>query len=138
MMKKEEIKRKWYLIDAKGQILGRLATRIARILMGKNKVSYTPHVDNGDFVVVINADKIKVTGKKMEKKIYYRHSGYMGNLKEISLKDMMAKHPERVITLAVKRMLPKNKTLKHRIKRLKVYAGPEHPHEAQKPELISF
>ena len=138
MMKKEEINRKWYMVDANNQILGRLASKIARILIGKHKLSYTPHVDNGDFVVVVNADKIKVTGNKMEKKKYYRHSGYMGGLKEITLKEVFKKHPERVIKLAVKRMLPKNKKLKHRIKRLKVYTGNEHPHKAQKPQDLSL
>ena len=138
MLKKEEVKRNWYLVDASGKTLGRLASKIAVLLMGKHKKDYTPHVDNGDFVVVINAEKIHVTGKKLEKKIYYKHTGYMGHLKETPLKDMLAKKPEEVIRLAVTGMLPKNRLRDRRMKRLKVYAGPEHPHQAQNPQKIEL
>ncbi len=131
--KPEEVEVKWYLVDAEGKTLGRLASEIAKILMGKHKPQYSPNMVLGDFVVVINADKIKVTGKKLTQKIYYRHSGYLGNLKAIPLKLMLEKHPERVIQLAVRGMLPKNKLRKRMMKRLKVYRGPEHPHQAQKP-----
>ena len=125
------MKPRWHVIDATGQTLGRLASRIARILLGKENPAYTPHLLTGDYVVVINASKIRVTGKKLTQKIYYRHSGYTGNLKEIALKDMLARHPERVIQLAVKGMLPDNALGRRMLKRLKVYAGPEHPHTAQ-------
>ena len=138
MLKKEEVKRNWYLVDASGKTLGRLASKIAVLLMGKHKKDYTPHVDNCDFVVVINAEKIHVTGKKLEKKIYYKHTGYMGYLKETPLKDMLAKKPEEVIRLAVRGMLPKNRLRDRRMKRLKVYAGPEHPHQAQNPQKIEL
>jgi len=136
LLRKEDIKRNWWVVDASGKILGRLATKIARILMGKHKRDYTPHVDNGDFVIVVNAEKIKVTGKKLKDKIYYHHTGYLGHLKSISLEKLLEKHPERVIMLAVKRMLPKNKLQKKRLKRLKVYAGPAHPHSAQLPKPL--
>lgn len=129
--KQEEIKREWHVIDASGQILGRLASRIAYLLRGKHKPHYTPHLDVGDYVVVLNAAKIRVTGKKMRQKIYYRHSGYPGGLKEIPLERMMAKHPERVIWLAVKGMLPKNTLGRRMLDRLKVYPGETHPHQAQ-------
>lgn len=138
MAKPNEIKREWYLVDAKGKTLGRLASEIARILRGKHKPIYTPHVDCGDYVVVINAEKIKVTGKKLTDKIYYRHSGYMGGLKEIPLQRMLAEHPERVIELAVKRMLPKNRLGRKMFKKLKVYAGENHPHQAQKPRKLEI
>ncbi len=134
--KPDEVTHDWYLVDASGQTLGRLAARIAVLLMGKHKPNYTPGVDMGDFVVVINAERIRVTGRKMENKIYYRHSGYPGGLKEIPLKDMLAKHPERVLQLAVKGMLPKNRLGRKMLKRLKVYAGPNHPHQAQNPKPI--
>ncbi len=134
--KADEITHDWYLIDASGQTLGRLASKIAVLLMGKHKPHYTPGVDMGDFVVVINADRIRVTGRKMEKKIYYRHTGYPGGLKEMPLKDMLARHPERVLQLAVKGMLPKNRLGRKMLKRLKVYVGPEHPHQAQNPKPI--
>ncbi len=133
LLKREEVKRDWVLVDASGQILGRLASKIARILMGKHKPTYTPHIDSGDFVVVLNASKIKVTGKKLRDKIYYHHSGYPGGLKEIRLEELLKNHPERVIYLAVKRMLPKNKLQAKRLRRLKIYSGSEHPHQAQKP-----
>ena len=128
--------RNWLLIDASDQRLGRLATRIADALRGKNKPQYTPNIDTGDFVVVINAAKIAVTGNKMEDKIYYRHTGYPGGLKQRTLKEMMEKKPEEVIRLAVKGMMPKNKLARAQLKKLKVYTGPEHPHEAQKPQEI--
>ncbi|MCD6451828.1 MAG: 50S ribosomal protein L13 [Acidobacteria bacterium] len=134
--KKTEIEKKWYLIDAEGKALGRLASTIATILMGKNKPSYTPFIDMGDYVVVINAEKVKLTGNKLNKKVYRRHSGYPGGLKEILAKDLLAKSPEKLIRLAVWGMLPKNKLRKVRIKKLKIYAGGSHPHQAQKPELI--
>ncbi|RKZ22340.1 50S ribosomal protein L13 [bacterium] len=137
-LRKEDVERKWWIVDASGKTLGRLASRIAHILRGKHKPNFTPHVDNGDFVIVVNAEKIKVTGKKMEQKIYYRHSGYPGGLKEIPLWRMMEKHPERVIYLAVKGMLPKNRLGRKMLKKLKVYRGPEHPHQAQKPERLEI
>lgn len=131
-----DIQRKWHLIDAKDKVLGRLATRIAMLLMGKRKPNYTPHLDQGDFVVVINAEKVKLTGKKLQGKIYYSHSGYPGGLKEKTAEELLKKHPERVIELAVKRMLPKNKLGRKMLKRLKVYAGERHPHQAQNPHRI--
>lgn len=134
--KPTEINQKWYLIDAKGMNLGRLSTKIAEILMGKHKPTYTPNVITGDVVVVINGAKIKVTGNKMTGKFYYRHSGYPGGLTETSLKEMLEKHPNRVIEHSVAGMLPKNKLKAEMLKNLKVYATEEHKHEAQKPELI--
>ncbi|MEO0093369.1 MAG: 50S ribosomal protein L13 [candidate division WOR-3 bacterium] len=136
--KKQDIKRNWYLIDAKGEILGRLASRIARILMGKDKPTFTPHIDQGDFVVVINAKQVKVTGKKLENKIYYHHTFYPGGLKQERLKDLLLKRPERVIQLAVKRMLPKNRHQAPRMRRLKVYADGNHPHQAQSPVPLTL
>ena len=133
-----EVERKWYLIDANGQTLGRLATTIANILRGKNKPQFTPHVDTGDYVIIVNADKIKVTGKKLEQKIYYNHSDYVGGMRETTLKEMLAKKPERVIELAVKGMLPKGPLGRSMYTKLFVYAGPEHKHEAQKPEALTF
>lgn len=130
--------RKWYIVDAKGQVLGRLATKIANILRGKHKPNYTPHVDNGDFVVVINADKIKVTGRKLAQKKYYHYSGYPGGLKEITLEKLLQKSPERAIYFAVKGMLPKNRLARKQLKKLKVYAGQAHPHTAQKPEPLTI
>ncbi|HHF08781.1 MAG: 50S ribosomal protein L13 [Thermotogae bacterium] len=132
------VERKWYLVDATDVPLGRLATRIALILSGKAKPTYTPHVDTGDFVVVVNAEKIRLTGKKLDQKKYYRHSGYPGGIKERSAREMLAKYPERVIKLAVKRMLPKTKLGDKMLKKLKVYAGPEHKHQAQKPEAVEL
>ena len=126
--------KKWHLVDATGKTLGRLATEIATLLMGKHKPSYSPHIDNGDYVVVVNAEKIRVTGKKLKQKIYYSHSGYPGGLKEITLGEMLKKHPERVIIYAVEGMLPKNKLGRKMLKKLKVYAGPTHPHGAQLKE----
>lgn len=138
MFKKEEIEKKWYVVDAKGKTLGRLASRIAHVLMGKHKPEYTPHVDTGDYVIVVNADKVVLTGKKLDQKLYYRHSGYPGGLKIISARQMLQKHPERVIYLAVKRMLPKTALGRKMLKKLKVYASPDHPHSAQKPELLEI
>ena len=130
--------RKWYIVDAEGQTLGRLATQVAVILKGKNKPTFAPHVDNGDYVVIINADKFKVTGKKMEDKTYYRHSGYLGWLKEISLWDLLEKKPLKAMELAVSGMLPKNKLRKRMISRLKLFTWAEHTFIAQKPEVIKL
>ncbi|OQX56386.1 MAG: 50S ribosomal protein L13 [Candidatus Cloacimonas sp. 4484_209] len=135
-LRKEDINRKWYVIDAKGKTLGRIATKIATLLMGKGKPSYTPHIDNGDFVVVINAKEVFLSGQKREQKRYYRYSGYIGGLRETTAKDMLKKHPERVIRLAVKGMLPKNKLGDRMLKRLKVYKDELHPHAVQKPEVL--
>ena len=132
------IERKWYVVDAEGMTLGRLASEVAKVLRGKNKAIFTPHIDTGDYVIVVNAEKIKVTGKKMEQKIYYRHSDYVGGMKETTLKEMLAKHPERVIEFAVKGMLPKGPLGREMYKKLFVYAGPEHKHAAQKPEVLTF
>jgi len=128
----------WYIIDAKGQILGRMASKIAHILRGKNKPIYSPHQDAGDFVIVVNAEKINLTGKKMQQKTYFRHSGYPGGVTETPVDLMLKTHPERVIEFAVKRMLPKNALGKNMGKKLKVYAGPEHPHKAQNPQKLEL
>ena len=136
--KPAEVKRKWYLVNAEGKTLGRLSTEIARILRGKHKVTFTPHVDGGDFVVVVNADRVVVTGKKAEQKVYRHHTGYIGNLKEISYKRMLQEKPEEIITAAVKGMLPKSKLRAPMMKRLRVYAGGEHPHAAQKLEALEL
>ena len=136
--KKEDIQRDWYVIDATDKVLGRMATRIAMILQGKTKPIYTPHVDTGDFVIVTNAEKIKLTGNKMNEKVYYTHSGYPGGLKEIPIKKWMEKHPDRIVNLAVKRMLPKTKLGSAMLKKLKVYAGPDHSHEAQQPKTLEI
>ena len=130
-LKAGEIDKAWQVIDADGQTLGRLATQVAILLMGKHKATYSPHLDMGDFVVVVNASRIKVTGNKLEDKLYYRHTGYVGGLKETPLGEMLAKHPERVIEKAVKGMLPRNRLARHLLRHLKVYGGPDHPHEAQ-------
>ncbi|WMC93789.1 50S ribosomal protein L13 [Kineothrix sp. MB12-C1] len=132
------IERKWYVVDATDMTLGRLASEVAKVLRGKNKAIFTPHIDTGDYVVVINAEKIKVTGKKMDQKIYYHHSDYVGGMKETTLKEMMAKKPEKVIELAVKGMLPKGPLGREMYKKLHVYAGAEHKHIAQKPEVLTF
>ena len=132
------IDRKWYVVDATGYTLGRLASEIAKVLRGKNKPTFTPHIDTGDYVIVVNAEKITVSGKKMDQKIYYNHSDYVGGMKETTLKEMMAKKPERVIELAVKGMLPKGPLGREMIKKLHVYAGPEHDQAAQKPEALTF
>ena len=130
-LKGGEIRKDWQVIDADGQVLGRLATHVAALLQGKHKVAYSPHLDMGDFVIIINASKIRLTGKKVDDKIYYRHTGYMGGLKETTLGEMLRRKPERVIELAVRGMLPRNKLAKHLLGHMKVYAGPEHPHGAQ-------
>ena len=132
------IERKWYVVDAANMTLGRLASEVAKVLRGKNKAIFTPHMDTGDFVIVVNADKVKVTGRKLDQKIYYRHSGYVGGMKETTLRKMMAKKPERVVELAVKGMLPKGPLGRQMYTKLHVYAGPEHKHAAQKPEVLTF
>ena len=138
MANPDKIERKWYVVDADGCTLGRLASGVASVLRGKNKPQFTPHVDTGDYVIIVNADKIKVTGKKLEQKIYYNHSDYVGGMRETTLKEMLAKKPERVIELAVKGMLPKGPLGRSMYTKLFVYAGPEHKHEAQKPEALTF
>ena len=138
MANPDKIERKWYVVDADGFTLGRLASGVASVLRGKNKPQFTPHVDTGDYVIIVNADKIKVTGKKLEQKIYYNHSDYVGGMRETTLKEMLAKKPERVIELAVKGMLPKGPLGRSMYTKLFVYAGPEHKHEAQKPEALTF
>ena len=138
MANPDQIERKWYVVDADGCTLGRLASGVASVLRGKNKPQFTPHVDTGDYVIIVNADKIKVTGKKLEQKIYYNHSDYVGGMRETTLKEMLAKKPERVIELAVKGMLPKGPLGRSMYTKLFVYAGPEHKHEAQKPEALTF
>ncbi len=138
MAKKGEIERKWYIVDATDKIVGRLATQIATILRGKNKPVYTPHVDTGDFVIVINAEKVKFTGNKLDKKMYYRHTGYMGGLKEIPAKELLEKNPEEIIRHAVKGMLPKGRLGRKLLKKLKIYKGSEHPHLAQQPEKLEI
>ncbi len=134
MARPREVERKWRLIDAERQTLGRLATEIARLLRGKDKPQYTPHVDTGDFVVVVNAEKVAVTGRKAEQKVYYRHSGYPGGLKETSYEEMLERKPTEILRRAVKGMMPKTRLGRQQLKKLKIYAGPEHPHEAQRPE----
>jgi large subunit ribosomal protein L13 len=138
MAKKGQCEQNWVLVDADGAVLGRMAARIAPILMGKTKPTYTPHVDTGDYVIVVNADKIRVTGKKGDQKEYDHYTGYTSGRKVVSFADMMAKKPERVVTLAVKRMLPKNRLGRKMLKKLKVYRGPEHEHQAQEPEKIEL
>ena len=132
------VERKWYVVDAEGKTLGRLASEVANVLRGKNKPTYTPHIDTGDYVIVVNAEKIKVTGKKMDQKIYYNHSDYVGGMRETTLREMMAKKPEKVIELAVKGMLPKGPLGRSMITKLHVYAGPEHEQAAQKPEVLEI
>lgn len=136
--KPNEVEREWLLVDATDMVLGRLASQVAQILKGKNKPTYTPHVDTGDFVIVINAEKVRLTGNKANTKAYYSHSGYPGGLKEVSFARMMEKHPERVVEKAVKGMLPKNTLGRAMNRKLKVYAGPEHKHEAQMPRQITL
>lgn len=138
MAKEHEIERKWYIIDAENKVLGRMATEVATILRGKNKPIYTPHVDTGDFVIIINAEKIKLTGKKLEQKNYTYHTGYPGGLKQVPYKNLIVKNPEKIIELAVKGMLPKNSLGRSMFRKLKVYRGTEHGHEAQKPEVYEF
>ncbi len=136
--KPHEVKRDWYVIDANGKVLGRVATEIARRLRGKHKAEYTPHVDTGDYIVVINAEKITVTGRKFSDKNYYRHTGFPGGIKEISFAKLQQKHPERIIELAVKGMLPKNPLGRDMYRKLKVYVGDEHPHTAQQPKQLEI
>ncbi len=138
VVKESEIKREWYVVDAEGKTLGRLASKIARILMGKHKPYYTPHLDTGDFVIVVNADKIRVTGRKLDQKMYYRYSGYPGGLKSVPLRKQLQAHPDRVIWAAVRNMLPKNKLGRAMLKKLKVYASPDHPHAAQQPKPLDL
>jgi len=133
-----DVQRRWWVVDAEGQILGRLATRIATLLRGKHKPAFTPHLDTGDYVVVVNAEKVRLTGNKPEAKKYFRHSGYMGGERFIPIRDVLEKHPERVIELAVKGMMPKNNLGRLMRRKLKVYAGPAHPHEAQQPEVLEI
>ncbi|EOS76749.1 MAG: 50S ribosomal protein L13 [Lachnospiraceae bacterium] len=132
------IERKWYVVDAENMTLGRLASEVAKVLRGKNKAIFTPHIDTGDYVIVVNADKVKVTGRKMDQKIYYHHSDYVGGMKQATLREMMAKKPEKVVELAVKGMLPKGPLGRQMYTKLYVYAGPEHKHAAQKPEVLTF
>ena len=132
------IDRKWYVVDATDMTLGRLASEVAKVLRGKNKAIFTPHIDTGDYVIVINAEKVKVTGKKLDEKVYYRHSEYVGGMKETTLREMLAKKPEKVVELAVKGMLPKGPLGNQMYTKLYVYAGPEHKHAAQKPEVLTF
>jgi len=136
--KEHEIEKKWHLIDANDKILGRLATEIANILRGKNKPIFTPHMDSGDYVVVVNADKVVLTGNKLEKKMYYHHSGYVGGLRETTAKEMLQKKPENLIRFAVKGMLPKTSLGRRQLTKLKIYAGPEHPHQAQEPGKLEI
>ena len=138
MANPDKIERKWYVVDAEGCTLGRLASEVAKVLRGKNKPEYTPHVDTGDYVIVVNADKVKVTGKKLQQKIYYNHSDYVGGMRETTLAEMLAKKPEKVVELAVKGMLPKGPMGRDMIKKLHVYAGAEHANQAQKPEVLTF
>ena len=136
--KEQEVTKKWYLVDAENKILGRLATQIAIRLRGKHKPIFTPHADTGDFIVVINADKIRLTGSKWDQKCYYHHSGYVGGLKTISAKKLLEKKPDEILRLAVRRMLPKNSLGRRQLKKAKIYAGPDHPHEAQNPEKLEI
>ena len=138
MASASSIDRKWYVVDATGYTLGRLASEVAKVLRGKNKPTYTPSMDTGDYVIVVNAEKIKVTGKKLDQKIYYNHSDYVGGMRETTLREMMAKKPEKVVELAVKGMLPKGPLGREMYTKLHVYAGPDHKHEAQKPEVLTF
>ncbi len=132
------IERKWYVVDAENMTLGRLASEVAKVLRGKNKAIFTPHIDTGDYVIVVNADKVKVTGRKLDQKVYYHHSDYVGGMKQTTLREMMAKKPEKVVELAVKGMLPKGPLGRQMYTKLYVYAGPEHKHAAQKPEVLTF
>ncbi|MGQ9631237.1 MAG: 50S ribosomal protein L13 [bacterium] len=137
-VKAKDIQRKWYVVDAEGKILGRLASRVAQILRGKHKTIFTPHLDTGDHVIVINADKIRVTGKKMEQRMYYSHSGYPGGFKARKMGDIFAKHPERLVFNAIKGMLPHNRLGRKMLTKLRVYSGSTHPHQAQKPEVLEI
>lgn len=135
--RKSEVDRKWHVIDADGKVVGRLATRVASILRGKNKPTFTPHVDTGDFVVIVNAGKVRFTGNKLEQKDYYHHTGFIGGIKKETAKDIMKENPERIILSAVRGMLPKNRLGRQIFKKLKVYSGPDHPHQAQNPEMLN-
>lgn len=137
-VKKGDIKREWYVVDAQGKSLGRLASGIAKILRGKHKPIYVPYMDCGDYVIVVNAEKVRVTGRKLDQKFYYRHSGYPGGLKSISLRDQLQKHPTRILEAAVRGMLPKNRLGRAMIKKLKIYAGGSHPHQAQQPKVLEL
>jgi len=138
MAKAQEVNRKWYVVDVEGKVLGRAASEVAKILRGKHKPEYTPHVDTGDFVIVINADKVVLTGKKLDKKLYRHHTGWIGNFKEIKYRHFLQQKPEKVFELAVKRMLPGNRLGRAMFRKLKVYAGSEHNHQAQKPEVLEL
>jgi large subunit ribosomal protein L13 len=138
VVKTSDIEREWFLVDAADQTLGRLASEVAKILKGKHKVTYSPHLDVGDYVVVVNAEKIAVTGRKMDQKMYYRHTGYPGGLRSATLRQQMSRHPTFALKAAVKGMLPKNRLGRRMIRKLKVYAGPDHPHQAQQPKALEF
>lgn len=138
MAKAEEVQRKWYVVDATDMVLGRLASNVANVLRGKNKPTYTPNVDTGDFVIIVNCDKVRLTGKKLEKKFHTYHTGYVGGLKQIQYKKLMEEKPDKAVMLAVKGMLPKNSMGRKQLKRLRVFVGAEHTHEAQKPETLGF
>jgi large subunit ribosomal protein L13 len=138
VVKEADIERKWILVDAADQNLGRLASKIAQVLRGKHKPTFSPHLDGGDYVVVINADKIAVTGRKLDDKMYYRHTGYPGGIRETNLRGLLARHPTHALKFAVRGMLPKNRLGRRIIKKLKIYAGPEHPHQAQQPEAVEL
>lgn len=138
MAKKTDVDRQWHLVDADGAVLGRLATRIARILMGKHTAQYTPHVDTGDFVVVVNVEKVRLTGRKLDQKVYYHYTGWAGGLRERPVREVLADSPEDVLRLAVRRMLPKTRLGRQMIRKLKLYAGPDHPHAAQKPVAVTL
>ncbi len=133
--KVEEIERQWFVVDAQGQTLGRLSTQVAQVLRGKHKPEFAPHVDVGDYVIVVNAERIHVTGRRLDQKRYYRHSQYPGGLRSLTLRQQLEKHPERVLELSVRGMLPRNRLGRQMLKKLKIYAGPDHPHQAQKPEV---
>ena len=138
VVKTSDIQREWFVVDAEGQTLGRLASNVARILRGKHKPTYSPHLDVGDYVIIVNAAKIAVTGNKMDDKIYYRHTGYPGGIRSASLRQQLARHPTFAITAAVKGMMPKNRLGRRMLSKLKVYAGPDHPHQAQQPKPLTF
>ena len=136
--KKEEVRRQWVMVDAEDMVLGRLASQIALVLRGKNKPTFTPHVDTGDFVVVVNAEKIRLTGNKLDDKVYYRHSGYPGGIKSMTAREMLEKKPDQLVRKAVRGMMPKNRLGRQMLNKLKIYVGPDHPHQAQQPEKIEF
>ena len=138
VVKQQDITRKWFVVDADGKNLGRLASAVASILRGKHKPIFSPHLDVGDYVIVVNADRIAVTGRKLDQKMYYRHTGYPGGLRERNLRDLLQRHPTHAVKFAVRGMLPKNRLGRKMIKKLKIYAGPEHPHEAQQPEILEL